>query len=172
MSGRMWVIGKHWYSSQAHCGHFRRSCSAASSSISFPQSMHTYLPGPTFCPAFAFSGSLITKFNYGCGNYISLLFFPSKAGKIEKSGLKCRNLKRHATPKLYGNRLGIILSWVPGLLLFSAVPSSRETQQNFSMRRYGEQLMLDAQLKRSRLPPSILGHAARFFSAESMRLVP
>ena len=51
ISGRMCVIGKHWYSSQEHEGHFRRSCSLLSSVSSFPQSRHTYLPGPTFCPA-------------------------------------------------------------------------------------------------------------------------
>jgi hypothetical protein len=50
-SGRMCVIGKHWYSSQEQAGHFLRSCSLLSSVSSFPQSMHTYLPAPTFCPA-------------------------------------------------------------------------------------------------------------------------
>src|SRR5512136_1933691 len=51
ISGRICVIGKHWYSSQAHAGHFLRSCSLLSSVSSFPQSIQTYLPGPTFCPA-------------------------------------------------------------------------------------------------------------------------
>lgn len=51
ISGRICVIGKHWYSSQAHDGHFLRSCSLLSSVSSFPQSRQTYLPGPTFCPA-------------------------------------------------------------------------------------------------------------------------
>ncbi len=51
ISGRMCVIGKHWYSSHAHDGHFLRSCSLLSSVSSFPQSRQTYLPGPTFCPA-------------------------------------------------------------------------------------------------------------------------
>lgn len=51
ISGRICVIGKHWYSSQAHAGHFLRSCSLLSRVSSFPQSRQTYLPGPTFCPA-------------------------------------------------------------------------------------------------------------------------
>lgn len=51
ISGRICVIGKHWYSSQAQAGHFLRSCSLLSSTSSFPQSMHTYFPAPTFCPA-------------------------------------------------------------------------------------------------------------------------
>jgi len=50
-SGRMCVMGKHWYSSQAQDGHFLRSCSLLSRVSSFPQSMHTYFPAPTFCPA-------------------------------------------------------------------------------------------------------------------------
>lgn len=51
MSGRMWVMGKHWYSSQEQDGHFRRSCSLLSRVYSLPQSIQTYFPGPTFCPA-------------------------------------------------------------------------------------------------------------------------
>jgi len=51
MSGRIWVIGMHWYSSQEQDGHFLRSCSLLSSLYSLPQSIHTYFPGPTFCPA-------------------------------------------------------------------------------------------------------------------------
>ena len=30
ISGRIWVIGKHWYSSQEQAGHLRRSCSLLS----------------------------------------------------------------------------------------------------------------------------------------------
>ena len=36
------------------------------------------LPGPTFCPAFAFSVRSITNSVYGSSHYLWLLFFPIK----------------------------------------------------------------------------------------------
>lgn len=83
ISGRIWVIGKHWYSSHAQWGHFRRSCSDLSSSYSRPQSIHTYFPGPTLLPAFTCVGCAMS-FTSNCMwiDRLFMVFVCSRGGPV------------------------------------------------------------------------------------------
>jgi hypothetical protein len=45
--------------------------------------MHTYLPGPTFSPAFAFSGSLITNGYIDAGIIYDFLLFHSTVQNVK-----------------------------------------------------------------------------------------